>query len=117
MYHSLHSALSKSIDIVDGLIVIEKHREQSTSVSKDESTEFMITISKRVQRSTQWLVHGRSTSGSIGLPEAVHHVVSKGAILVIHRESTVPTVEVLLQLIYIYILNNINIYIIISIIT
>ena len=54
-------------------------------------------ISKRVQRSTQWLVHG-SPSGSIGLPEAVHQVVSKGAILVIHRESTVPTVEVLLQL-------------------
>ena len=53
-------------------------------------------ISKRVQRSTQWLVHG-SPSGSIGLPEAVHQV-SKGAILVIHRESTVPTVEVLLQL-------------------
>ena len=54
-------------------------------------------ISKRVQRSTQWLVHG-SPSGSIGLPEAVDEVVSKGAILVIHRESTVPTVEVLLQL-------------------
>ena len=54
-------------------------------------------ISKRVQRSTQWLVHG-SPSGSIGLPEAVYQVVSKGAILVIHRESTVPTVEVLLQL-------------------
>ena len=54
-------------------------------------------ISKRVQRSTQWLVHG-SPSGSIGLPEAVHEVVSKGAILVIHRKSTVPTVEVLLQL-------------------
>ena len=57
-------------------------------------------ISKRVQRSTQWLVHG-SPSGSIGLPEAVHQVVSKGAILVIHiRESTMPTVEVevLLQL-------------------
>jgi len=54
-------------------------------------------ISKRVQRSTQWLVCG-SPSGSIGLPEAVHQVVSKGAILVIHRESTVPTVEVLLQL-------------------
>ena len=68
---------------------------QRTSVSKDESTESM--ISKRVQRSTQWLVHG-SPSGSIGLPEAVHQVVSKGAILVIHRESTVPTVEVLLQL-------------------
>jgi hypothetical protein len=32
------------------------------------------------------------------LPEAVHQVVSKGAILVIHRESTVPTVEVLLKL-------------------
>ena len=54
-------------------------------------------ISKRVQRSTQWLVHG-SPSGSIGLPEAVDEVVSKGAILVLHRESTVPTVEVLLQL-------------------
>ena len=54
-------------------------------------------ISKRVQRSTQWLVHG-SPSGSIRLPETVHQVVSKGAILVIHRESTVPTVEVLLQL-------------------
>ena len=54
-------------------------------------------ISKRVQRSTQWLVHG-SPSGSIGLPEAWHQVVSKGAILVIHRESTVPTVEVVLQL-------------------
>ena len=54
-------------------------------------------ISKQVQRSTQWLVHG-SPSGSIGLPEAVHQVVYKGAILVIHMESTVPTVEVLLQL-------------------
>ena len=67
---------------------------QRTSVSKDESTESM--ISKRVQRRTQWLVHG-SPSGSIGLPGAVHQVVSKGAILVIHRESTVPTVEVLLS--------------------
>ena len=38
---------------------------QRTSVSKDESTESM--ISKRVQRSTQWLAHG-SPSGSIGLP-------------------------------------------------
>jgi hypothetical protein len=37
-------------------------------------------------------------SGSIGLPEAVHQVVSKRASLVIHRESTVPTVEVVLQL-------------------
>ena len=57
-------------------------------------------MSKRVQRSTQWLVHG-SPSGSIGLPEAVHQVVSKGVILVIHihiREPTVPTVEVVLQL-------------------
>ena len=54
-------------------------------------------ISKRVQRSTQWLVHG-SPSGSIGLPEAAHQVVFKRAILVIHRESTVPTVEVVLQL-------------------
>ena len=34
----------------------------------------------------------------IGLPEAVHQVVSKGASLVIHRGSTVPTVEVVLQL-------------------
>ena len=67
---------------------------QKTRVSKDESTEFM--ISKRVQRSTQWLVHG-SPSGSIGLPEAVHQVVSKGAILAIHRESIVPTVEVVLS--------------------
>ena len=51
-------------------------------------------ISKRVQRSTQWLVHG-SPSGSIGLPEAVHQVVSKGASLVmIHRGSIVLTVEV-----------------------
>jgi len=34
-------------------------------------------ISKRVQRSTQWLVHG-SPSGSIGLPEAVHQVIQGG---------------------------------------
>ena len=32
------------------------------------------------------------------IPEAVHQVVSKGAILVIHRESTVPTFDVVLQL-------------------
>ena len=32
------------------------------------------------------------------IPEAVHQVVSKRASLVIHRRSTVPTIEVVLQL-------------------
>jgi hypothetical protein len=90
---SISDCVSSSSDCTQYLGVyhsLQVHRwwaywqAQRTSVSKDESTESM--ISKRVQRSTQWLVHG-SPSGSTGLPEAVHQVVSKGASLVIHRES------------------------------